>query len=313
MCMNPCLVSGASLDWMGHTWTVTTGDMAGNNTGSASDVAVDSSGYLHLRISQTAGKWYCAELFSDDPMGFGTYQWQIDGAIDRMDRNIVLGLFPYGPQAGIGVDGTNEIDIEYSRWGNASWPDGNYTVYPNSGTQVRDTTFEFGLGGSTLATATLFWSQSSVKEWTQSGLRALGDSGGILGQWVYAPTDPATDLPQRAMPLGMNLWLCDGCGGAPGDGNRVEVVIRKFVQVPAGSSAIRTESPRSAAAAPSFQFVDEGGVVHLGSEAESEGTMTVLDVTGRVAATSTFAKGARSAMVPGLPRGLYSVRIETTP
>ncbi|HVX96889.1 MAG TPA: EamA family transporter, partial [Polyangia bacterium] len=30
---------------------------------------------------------------------------------------VVVGLFPYGPAAGIGADGTNEIDIEYSRWG----------------------------------------------------------------------------------------------------------------------------------------------------------------------------------------------------
>jgi len=39
---------------------------------------------------------------------------------ERFDRNVVLGLFLYGPAAGIGGDGTNEIDIEYAFWGNAS-------------------------------------------------------------------------------------------------------------------------------------------------------------------------------------------------
>lgn len=283
--LGPAIVSGASLDWMGHTWTVTTGGMAGSNTGSAANVVVDSSGYLHLRISQSGGKWMCAELFSNDAMGFGTYQWQVDGPIDRMDKNVVLGLYPYGPQGGIGADGTNEIDIEYSRWGNATWPDGNYTVYPNSGTQVRDTTFEFGLGGGSLATATLFWNQSSVKEWTQSGLHALGDSAGMLGKWVYAPSNPATNLPQRAMPLGMNLWLCDGCGGAPSDGKPVDIVLRKFVQVPLGASAIQNGSPRVAAGARTFQFLDHGGVVRLGSESGSAGRVTVFDLTGRIVAS----------------------------
>ena len=310
MGMNPSLVSGASLDWMGHTWTVTTGGMAGNNTGSAANATVDSSGYLHLRVSQAAGKWYCAEIFSTDLMGFGTYQWQIEGPIDRMDKNVVLGLFPYGPQAGIGADGTNEIDIEYSRWGNAAWPDGNYTVYPDSGTGVRDTTFEFGLGGGTLATATLFWNRGSVKEWTQSGLREVGDSGGILGQWMYAPSDPATNIPQRAMPLGMNLWLCDGCGGAPGDGNPVEIVIRKFVQVPSGSTAIGAAVERSAPAPRSLRFVGADGVLRRGPGVESGERVTVFDLSGQVVATERSLAGSRDATVSPLPPGLYAVRVE---
>jgi len=43
-------------------------------------------------------------------MKFGTYQWQFEGAIDSMESQVVLGLFPYGPGAGIGVSEENEID-----------------------------------------------------------------------------------------------------------------------------------------------------------------------------------------------------------
>jgi len=116
-----CAVAGArgaraaTLTWKGHTWQVTTGGMAGVCQGDPNNVTVDASGYLHLKISHSNGVWSSAELFTTDKLGFGTYQWQVDGPIDTYDKNVVLGLFPYGPAAGIGADGTNEIDIEYER------------------------------------------------------------------------------------------------------------------------------------------------------------------------------------------------------
>jgi hypothetical protein len=42
---------------------------------------------------------------------------------------VVLGLFPYGPAAGIGVSGTNEIDIEYAFWGNPNGVNADWTDY----------------------------------------------------------------------------------------------------------------------------------------------------------------------------------------
>src|ERR1700722_197489 len=124
--------------WKGHTWKVTSGGMAGVADGSPNNVSIDGSGYLHLKITSTAGTWTASELFTTDDLGFGTYQWQVDGPIDVYDKNVVLGLFPYGPAAGIGADGTNEIDIEYARWGQPSGPNGDWTDYPASGTTVGE-------------------------------------------------------------------------------------------------------------------------------------------------------------------------------
>ena len=112
-------VEAATLSWKGHTWQLTSGGMAGVCQGDPKNVTVDANGYLHLRISNSATGWTASEMFTTDRLGFGTYQWQVDGPIDSYDKNVVLGLFPYGPAAGIGADGTNEIDIEYSRWGQA--------------------------------------------------------------------------------------------------------------------------------------------------------------------------------------------------
>jgi len=87
-------------------------------------------GVVCLEHVGEARTWTAAEIFSTTSLGYGTYQWQIDGTVDHYDRNVVVGLFPYGPAAGLGASGNNEIDIEYARWGNDAWPNGNFTVWP---------------------------------------------------------------------------------------------------------------------------------------------------------------------------------------
>jgi len=124
LCAAPS-AQAADLQWAGRAWKVTSGGMAGVADGSPNNVSVDQNGYLHLKITNNGGTWTAAEIFSTDKLGFGTYQWQVDAPIDRFDKNVVLGLFPYGPAAGIGADGTNEIDIEYSRWDRADGPNGD--------------------------------------------------------------------------------------------------------------------------------------------------------------------------------------------
>lgn len=124
----------ATISWKGHTWNVTSGGMAGVCQGNPANVSVDANGYLHLKITKSGTTWTAAEIFSTDKIGFGTYQWQIEGPSDKLDKNVVLGLFPYGPEAGLGESGNNEIDIEFARWGNTSYPNGNYTIWPPTGT-----------------------------------------------------------------------------------------------------------------------------------------------------------------------------------
>src|SRR5207253_229256 len=94
----PRPVSAAEINWKGYAWNVTDGLMAGVAAGSAANVSVDASGYLHLKIQKNGDTWTAAEIFTTARLGFGTYQWQIDGPIDTLDENVVLGLFPYGPQ-----------------------------------------------------------------------------------------------------------------------------------------------------------------------------------------------------------------------
>lgn len=221
-----------TFSWKGHTWKVTSGGMAGVAQGNTNNVTVDANGYLHLKIVNNGGTWTASELFSTDKMGFGTYQWQIDAPIDRLDKNVVLGLFPYGPAAGIGTDGTNEIDIEYSRWGLANSANGDWTDYPASGNTIGELSYTFSLNGGTASTSRFVWSKSSITSSLMSGYQAPSSNAGLIKNWTYAPNNPTVNIPQQALPLGMNLW----CFGAPpSNGQNVEVIIRDFQFIPEGS------------------------------------------------------------------------------
>jgi hypothetical protein len=226
----------ATISWKGHTWQLTSGGMAGVCDGDPQNVSIDANGYLHLRIVNNGGTWTASELFTTDRLGFGTYQWQVDGPIDTYDKNVVLGLFPYGPAAGIGADGTNEIDIEYSRWGQASGPNGDWTDYPASGTNIGEMDYTFSLGGGTLSTSRFVWSSSSIASAVLGDLQAVGSTTGLIKSWTYAPSNPTTNIPQQALPLGMNLWCFDN---PPSDDKAVEIVIRDFVYVsPSGAGGV---------------------------------------------------------------------------
>jgi hypothetical protein len=225
--------TAAPFVWKGHDWNVTTGGMAGVTPGSPANVTIDGDGYLHLKITKTGSTWTSAELFTTDKLGFGTYQWQVEAPIDRFDKNVVLGLFPYGPAANIGSDGTNEIDIEYSRWGQANGDNGDWTDYPATGKTVGELAYDFTLSGGVLSTSRFIWTSTSIEDFLMTGLQPLGSTAGLLKTWTYAPPTPATNIPQQPLPLGMNLWCFDA---TPSDGNDVDVVIRDFAFLAEGAS-----------------------------------------------------------------------------
>src|SRR5436190_232039 len=212
----------ATINWKGHTWQVTSGGMAGVCQGSPANVTIDANGYLHFRISNNGGTWTASEIFTTEKLGFGTYQWQVDGPIDTYDKNVVLSLFPYGPAAGIGGDGTNEIDIEYSRWGVANGPNGDWTDYPASGTKIAELSYTFTLGGSTLSTSRFVWTTTSITSSLLGGLVAVGANDGLIKTWTNMPANPTVNIPQQALPLGMNLWCFDT---PPSNGQPVEIII----------------------------------------------------------------------------------------
>lgn len=221
-----------TVEFSGRTWTVRENGKGGPgpNHWSVKNVRVDKNGALHLRLTHVGDTWYCAELETTERLGFGTYQFWLDTPVNAYDPNVVLGLFNYTVPE-VGPDGTNEIDIEFARWGKAKWPNGNYTVFPAAEGE-QDTTHGFEIAdASTESTHRFTWSPTSVKFQSLAGHQNGG--AGKYHAWTFAPDNPGALIPQNPLPVHINLWLSRG--NAPIDGKEVEVVIRAFTFTPAKS------------------------------------------------------------------------------
>lgn len=217
-----------SVKWKGYVWALKSATAVGPGPNNWNDknIFVDTNGCLHMKITynDASKKWDCAELYTTNNLGFGTYQWQIESRIDTFDPWVVLGLFPYGPPA-LGPDGSNEIDIEYSRWGKARGTNGWWTVYPDSGTITGQKAYNFSLDG-TYTTSRFNWRGKEIKYWLMGGFQPVGKTTNIISSWNYAPTNFSRQIPQNPMPLHMNLWLFRG--HVPANGEPVEIIIHDF-------------------------------------------------------------------------------------
>jgi hypothetical protein len=160
-------------------------------------------------------------------LGFGRYQFKTQGRLDRFDENVVLGLFNY-PTAEIGPDGTHEIDIEFSRWGDVRNPIGNFTIWPVDKILKQTTkSFELNQDGE-LATHRFVWKPDRILFQTLRGHR--DDDREEWSRWLFKPEDRDKRLSQKPMPVHLNLWLFTGL--PPKNGKEVEVVIPEFTFKP---------------------------------------------------------------------------------
>ncbi|MBL4677022.1 MAG: glycoside hydrolase family 16 protein [Mucilaginibacter sp.] len=217
----------ATIQFSGYTWNVkntgTNTQGPGPNYWNQQNVWVDANGWLHLKLAKntTTNKWECAEVSSTTNFGYGAYQWQVDGAVDQLDRNVVLGFFNYN-----GVDGLHEMDIEFAKWGVATNLPLNYTVYPPAaGGSTFHQTYNFNLSGGTYTTHRFKRTSSSVV------FKALGgfyDNDTNLFQTATCASPYAVST--LSMPIYMNLWLFQG--NAPVNNANVEVVIHSFKFTP---------------------------------------------------------------------------------
>lgn len=223
-----------TITWNGIDWNVksVTGVNPGPNDWSAANVFVDGNGDLHLAITHVDGTWYCAEVWTNATFGFGSFQWQVETAVDQLDPNVVLGLFVYGPPT-LGPDGTHEFDIEYARFGSPTGDNGWWTVFPNvevTPPLLGQSHYALVLGDDAETTSRFTWAPASVAFTTMTGFQPPGSSTSLVQSWTYQPEDPSLAISQSPMPVHMNLWLYQG--SPPTNGQEVEVVIHNFTFTP---------------------------------------------------------------------------------
>ena len=208
LCVSRC-VQAQTVIWAGRTWKVTNGGMAGIARGNPKNVTIDEKGSLHLRIEKRDGKWTASEVFTVDNLGFGTYQWVIEGDLYDMDPTTVLGLFPYGPVHHIGVDAENEIDIEFSQWNKTcKGCNADFTVYPSTGNRkpkgISAWEDNFHVSGGILTTARVEWASDHIVFTLMNGVHPIGTTADIIKTETYS--SDSKNIPHEALPVGINLW-----------------------------------------------------------------------------------------------------------
>jgi hypothetical protein len=215
-----------TIEFSGYTWNVKESNGTqvgpGNNyfSSDANDVWVDGSGNLHLTISQKNGKWYSTEVFTQVPLGYGTYTFVTASPIDQLDKNAVLGLFTWDDDA---PPNYRELDIEFSRWGEDLAENSQFVVQPHDqpGNRHRFYTTLTGV----YSTHGVKWEKDKVDFFSNQGYPPT--LGNEIEIWPYAgPNIPA---PGGAVNARINLWLFNGV--PPSNGQKVEVVIKSFSHV----------------------------------------------------------------------------------
>ena len=180
---------------------------------SSQNVWVDGQGRLHLAITRSRNRWYCAEVLATRSFGYGTYTFTLDSPVDALDPNVTLGLFTWSDNPAYAH---RELDVEYARWGNASDPtNGQYVVQP------------YDASGHLRRITQQAVSSSTVSFDWQAGSVAFSSSNAAPAAWTYTGSDvpvPGDEVPH------LNLWLYRG--SAPANGQPVEIVVRSFTFTP---------------------------------------------------------------------------------
>jgi hypothetical protein len=223
-----------TIQFSGYTWNVRSGvsSAPGPNNWSPDNVWVDGSGKLHLRITwnATAAKWECAEVSSSEFLGFGTYEWTVEGKLDQLHPDVVFGMFNYLSASRGGTKKAGEIDIEFSKWGipTLSKP-GSFTVWPPDNMKIKNLSTSFAITSAQTTTFTkhsFTWNSKSVSFLSTDGL------GSPIASATFAPSKFNTTIPQKPAPAIMNLWVFRGISNTLPTDHPVEIVISSFVFKP---------------------------------------------------------------------------------
>lgn len=214
-----------NVTFSGYQWTVRSS--GGNKQGPGPNffndgernVFVDAQSALHLVLSHdNSSGWQCAEVVAAKPLGYGSYTFTTQGRVDNLgERNphVVLGMFLY-------QDDSHEIDIEMSRWGNAT------AGAANADNAVQPVNAASGV----------YWEQPPVAcsvhqiDWQPDGVRFSStecDKVQPYHKWAYAAGGkPPVPTGSDAMLVHLNLWLFRGEAPTLPVAQDVEVVFTGF-------------------------------------------------------------------------------------
>ncbi len=228
---------GRALSFGGRTWLVKGPGYYGpgpnlfNHT--ADYVWVDGSDQLHLTVQEVGSSWYSTEVVTEEALGYGDYILTTVGRLDLIDPQVVCGIFlwEYGPcwdPAYLWWNPYNEVDIEYSRWGDPGRDIGQFVAQPFdwSGNINR---FDYDFAEDEVISHAMRWLADRVEYRVWQGGPNDESPANLIHSWTYnGPHIPRPEQPR----MHLNLWKLSGTPTTP-----QEVVFRDFVFIPEGGAS----------------------------------------------------------------------------
>lgn len=224
---------GRILEFSGRTYRVKGSGWYGPGPNNFShlpqSVWVDSQDRLHLTIKQYSSAWYSTEVTLEEALGYGDYIFTTVGSLNLLDIRTVLGLFiwQYNPcwdSAMAWWNPYNEIDIEYSRWGNPANQIGQYVAQPWDWAGNIDR-YDAVFQTDELSSHAFKWLGDRVEFRSWRGGPEAESPQNMIHTWTY--TGPHIPRPEQAR-VHMNLWYF----GNPPVADQ-EVIISQFTYNPA--------------------------------------------------------------------------------
>lgn len=204
------------INFSGLTWKIRNDGQGSpaNNFWRRDNVWIDENGWIHLKIRKVGENWTCAELQTTEYFQYGKFSFEIVGRIDQLDKNLVFGIFQYPQETD--RDGFDEIDIEFSRWGDEKKGSGNFTVWSDAKAYAEKTNnFDFSLEGD-YSTHTYTRTPESVYFQSFHGHNEQNK----INEWTYS----GKNVSKSPMPLYLNFWLFRG--QPPSDLQESEIIIK---------------------------------------------------------------------------------------
>jgi hypothetical protein len=275
---------GRTITFAGRIWRVKGPGYYGPGPNVFSDapdcVWVDDQQQLHLTLARREGVWTSTEVVLEDALGYGDYVVTTVGRLDLLDPEAVLGLFlwEYGPcwaDEYTAWNAYNEIDIEYSRWGDPGDDLGQFVAQPFNypgNIERYDVTFAPG----EVTSHAIRWLADRVEYRAWRGGADDEATSPLIHAWTY--TGPHVPRPEQPR-LHLNLWKLDGTPAAA-----QEVVFQDVRFVPAGGVTDVAELPaaRPALLRPAMPNpFNPRTVLTFALARPGTVTLDVFDLTGR--------------------------------
>ncbi len=219
--INKLGLNQTTFTWKGQQWDVSS---SSPNSDSTKNVWIDSTGNLHMTLSNVGGKWYNTKIESLDKYQFGTYRWTVSSPLLNIDKNAVASMYLY-------INDSDGINIEATGWGddNSSeklW----FEVQPASSSDNS-----FGAFTSPYATAKNV-TYSFTREPGYIQFNAKLSDGTTIADWKYTNT---SGMPQEAGNIIMETWLSNE---STSDGKDIEVVYSDFNFTPSSVTVPKVRS-----------------------------------------------------------------------